>query len=175
MLIVIINSDSLCALLKVDMLGRLLSRIKRKIEGYEPDKTRKRKLHFVTLWHYWHGSITFRLESMFENQEQSFFVIPLFARLKLVIFMVLKDSSPLTPGPFDDVNPDAGKLTPWPPTWSLTPLISDMFARPLKFMFSKKATKIDKIFTVNLTVCSNRQIDGEDFVNFCGLLRKYEF
>ena len=25
----------------------------------------------------------------------------------------------------------------------------------LKFMFSKKATKIDKIFTVNLTVCSN--------------------
>ena len=49
---------------------------------------------------------------MFENQEQSFFVIPLFARLKLVIFMVLKDSSPLTPGPFDDVNPDAGILTP---------------------------------------------------------------
>ena len=29
-------------------------------------------------------------------------------------------------------------------------------------MFSKKATKIDKI-------------DGEDFVNFRGLLRKYEF
>ena len=39
-------------------------------------------------------------------------------------------------------------------------------------MFSKKATKIDTIFTVNLTVCSNRQIDGEDFINFCGLLRK---
>ena len=23
-------------------------------------------------------------------------------------------------------------------------------------------------------VCSNRQIDGEDFINFCGLLRKHE-
>ena len=38
-------------------------------------------------------------------------------------------------------------------------------------MFSQKATKIDKIFTVELTLCSKRQIDGEDFVNF---LRKYE-
>ena len=36
----------------------------------------------------------------------------------------------------------------------------------LKFTFSEKATK--------MTVCSNRQIDGEDFVNFCGLLRKHE-
>ena len=44
----------------------------------------------------------------------------------------------------------------------------------LKFMFSKKATKIDEIFTVDLTLCSKRQIDGEDFVNFRGLLRKYE-
>ena len=41
-------------------------------------------------------------------------------------------------------------------------------------MFSEKATKIDKIFIVNLTVRSNCQIDGEDFVNFCGLLRKHE-
>ena len=40
-------------------------------------------------------------------------------------------------------------------------------------MFSKKATKIDKIFTMDLTL-SKRQIDGEDFVNFCGLLRKHE-
>ena len=42
-------------------------------------------------------------------------------------------------------------------------------------MFSKKATKIDEIFTVDLTICSmyyKCQIDGEDFVNFCGLLRK---
>ena len=44
----------------------------------------------------------------------------------------------------------------------------------LKFMFSKKATKIDEIFTIDLTLCSKCQIDGEDFVNFCGLLRKYE-
>ena len=42
----------------------------------------------------------------------------------------------------------------------------------LKFVFSKKATKIGKIFTVNLILCSRCQIDGEDFVNFCGLLRK---
>ena len=34
--------------------------------------------------------------------------------------------------------------------------------------------KINKNFTVNLTVCSNRQINCEDFVNFCGLLRKHE-
>ena len=36
----------------------------------------------------------------------------------------------------------------------------------IKFMFSRKATKIDKIFTVDLTLCSKCQIDGEDFVNF---------
>ena len=39
-------------------------------------------------------------------------------------------------------------------------------------MFSKKATNIDEIFTVVLTVTTYCQIDGEDFVNFCGLLRK---
>ena len=44
----------------------------------------------------------------------------------------------------------------------------------LKFMFSKKATKIDEIFTVDLTLCSKCQIDGEDFANFCGLPRKHE-
>ena len=44
----------------------------------------------------------------------------------------------------------------------------------VKFMFSKKATRIDEIFTVDLTLCSNCQSDGEDFVNFCGLLRKHE-
>ena len=47
-------------------------------------------------------------------------------------------------------------------------------SRDLKFMFSKKATKIDKIFTVDLTVTTYCQIYGEDFVNFCGLLRKRE-
>ena len=44
----------------------------------------------------------------------------------------------------------------------------------LKFMFSKKATKIDKIFTVDLTLTTLRQMDGEDFVKFCGLLRKHK-
>ena len=41
-------------------------------------------------------------------------------------------------------------------------------------MFSKKATKIDEIFTVDLMVTTYCQIYGEDFVNFCGLLRKRE-
>ena len=41
----------------------------------------------------------------------------------------------------------------------------------VKFMFSKKATKIDEIFTVDLTLTTQCQIDGEDFVNFCGPLR----
>ena len=44
----------------------------------------------------------------------------------------------------------------------------------LKLVFSKKATKIDEIFTVDLTLTTNCQIDCEDFVNFCGLLRKHE-
>ena len=47
-------------------------------------------------------------------------------------------------------------------------------SRLVKFMFSKKATKIDKIFPIDLMLCSKRQIDGEDFVNFRGLSRKYE-
>ena len=41
-------------------------------------------------------------------------------------------------------------------------------------MFSKKATKFDKIFAVDLTCTTYCQIDGEDFINFCGLLRKHE-
>ena len=41
-------------------------------------------------------------------------------------------------------------------------------------MFSKKATKFDKIFTVDLAVTTYCQINAEDFINFCGLLRKYE-
>ena len=44
----------------------------------------------------------------------------------------------------------------------------------VKFIFSKKATKIDEIFTVDLTVTAYCLIDGEDFVIFCGLLRKRE-
>ena len=41
-------------------------------------------------------------------------------------------------------------------------------------MFSKKAKKFDKIFTVALTLCSKCQTNSEDFVNFCGHLRKHE-
>ena len=44
----------------------------------------------------------------------------------------------------------------------------------LKFVFSKKATNIDEIFTVDLTLITYCQIYGEDFINFCGLLRKHE-
>ena len=44
----------------------------------------------------------------------------------------------------------------------------------LTLMFSKKATKIDEIYNINLTLCSKCQIDSEDFVNFCGLLKKHE-
>ena len=36
----------------------------------------------------------------------------------------------------------------------------------VKFVFSKKATKIDEIFTVDLTLCSKCQIDVEDFIKF---------
>ena len=41
-------------------------------------------------------------------------------------------------------------------------------------IFFKKATKNDEIFTVDLMFTTKRQIDGEDFINFCGLLRKHE-
>ena len=41
-------------------------------------------------------------------------------------------------------------------------------------MSSKKATKFDEIFTIDLTLCSKCQIDGGNFVNFCGILGKYE-
>ena len=44
----------------------------------------------------------------------------------------------------------------------------------IKFVFSKKATKFDEIFTGDLTLTTYCQIDGEDFFNFFGLLRKHE-
>ena len=47
-------------------------------------------------------------------------------------------------------------------------------ALKVKFVFSKKSTKIYEFFTVDLTVRSKCQIDGEDFVKFCGLLKKQE-
>ena len=46
--------------------------------------------------------------------------------------------------------------------------------RNVKLIFSKKATKIDEIFTVDLKFITQCQIYGEDFINFCGLLRKHE-
>jgi hypothetical protein len=44
----------------------------------------------------------------------------------------------------------------------------------LKFMFIKKATKIDETFNVDLTLCRKCYIDGKDFVNFCGLHVKHK-
>ena len=52
--------------------------------------------------------------------------------------------------------------------------IMDTLWEHVKFMFSKEATKIDEIFTVNLSVTTYCQINGEDFVNISGLLRKGE-
>ena len=40
-------------------------------------------------------------------------------------------------------------------------------------MFSKKATKFEKIFDGDLTHTTYCQINSEDFVNFWGLLRKH--
>ena len=42
----------------------------------------------------------------------------------------------------------------------------------IKFVFSKWVTKIEEIFPINLTLATQCQIGGEDFVKFCGLLRK---
>ena len=44
----------------------------------------------------------------------------------------------------------------------------------LKFMFSKKATKCNKNLHRQFTLGSKCQIYGEDFVIFCGLLRRHE-
>ena len=42
-------------------------------------------------------------------------------------------------------------------------------------MFSKKATKINEIFTVDLTSCSKCQIYDEDLVNFVTFLENTNF
>ena len=49
-----------------------------------------------------------------------------------------------------------------------------IFAKCIKDHVFKMAPKIDEIFTTDLTLRSKGQIDGEDFMNFCGLLRKHE-
>ena len=47
---------------------------------------------------------------------------------------------------------------------------------PVKVHFFKKGKKKknDEIFTGDWTLCSKCQIDGDYFINFCGLLRKHE-
>ena len=52
-------------------------------------------------------------------------------------------------------------------------LFSNPVFRVIKFVFSKKATKIDEIFIADFTITKYCQLDGEDIVNFCGLLRKH--
>ena len=42
-------------------------------------------------------------------------------------------------------------------------------------MFSKKATKIDEIFTIDLTLTTYCQIDGEDFFNFVAFFESMNF
>ena len=49
--------------------------------------------------------------------------------------------------------------------WKFLHAQATLYRMNLKFIFSKKATKIDEIFTVDLTLCSECQIDREDFVN----------
>ena len=43
----------------------------------------------------------------------------------------------------------------------------------IKFMFSKKATKIEEIFTIYLTLCSKCQIDGQ--MPACKNVKNYNF
>ena len=45
----------------------------------------------------------------------------------------------------------------------------------VKFVLSKKATKINEIFTIDLTLCSKCQIVGEDFVIFVAFLENMNF
>ena len=45
----------------------------------------------------------------------------------------------------------------------------------VKFIFSKKATEIDKIFTVDLMFTTLCQIDGEGFMNFVAFLESMKF
>ena len=45
----------------------------------------------------------------------------------------------------------------------------------IKFVFTKNATKIDDIFTADLTLCCRCQIDREDFVNFVAFLENMNF
>ena len=57
--------------------------------------------------------------------------------------------------------------------WILMYLSCSLVSK-INSIFSKKAMKVDKIFTINLLLTTWCQIDGEDFTNFCVLLRKHE-
>ena len=59
--------------------------------------------------------------------------------------------------------------------WKFVPSRYQIDKCQLKLIFSKKATKIDKIFTVDLTFTTYRQIDGEDFIIFVAFLKNTNF
>ena len=42
-------------------------------------------------------------------------------------------------------------------------------------MLCKKVTKIGELFTIDLTLCSKCQIDGEDFIDFVAFLENMNF
>ena len=45
----------------------------------------------------------------------------------------------------------------------------------IKFMFSKKVTKVDEIFTADLILCSKCHMEGEDLSIFVALLENTNF
>ena len=53
-------------------------------------------------------------------------------------------------------------------------LLKGIDNKTVKVHIFEMATKIDKIFTVNLTFTTQSQIYTEDFIIFCGLFRKHE-
>ena len=55
------------------------------------------------------------------------------------------------------------------------PLAWMLEATFLKFVFFKKAAKMDQIFTVHLALCSKCQIDGEDVSIFLAFLENINF
>ena len=61
--------------------------------------------------------------------------------------------------------------------YSLDPEINSQFRYMifLKFVFSKKASKFNKIFTIDLTLTTYFQIDGEDFFSFVSFIETMNF
>ena len=50
--------------------------------------------------------------------------------------------------------------------------VSIYIAAKIISMIKFVVTKIEEIFSINLTLATQLQIGGEDFIKFCGLLRK---